>query len=139
MARSGATVAQRIAQAASAFERQATGDAPTSVTAVPGGDRLVVTPHGALSPAEKALARDTTGTAQVQEFHRQLFANSAEALRQEIKRITGAEVREAAAEVEATTGTVVQVFTTGTSVQVFLLANSVPTDTWSERGPGDRA
>jgi uncharacterized protein YbcI len=50
--RSGATVAQRIAQAASAFERQATGHAPTSVTAVLGGDRLVVTLHGALSPAE---------------------------------------------------------------------------------------
>lgn len=53
-------------------------------------------------------------------------ANSAEELRQEIKRITGVEVREAAAEVETTTGTVVQVFTTGTMVQVFLLAQGVP-------------
>jgi hypothetical protein len=34
-------------------------------------------------------------------------------------------VREATAEVETTTGSVVQVFTTGTMVQVFLLAESV--------------
>jgi hypothetical protein len=32
---------------------------------------------------------------------------------------------------------VVQAFTTGTVVQVFLLAGSVPTDTWSNGGPGD--
>ena len=54
----------------------------------------------ALSPAEKTLAKSPAGAVQVQEFHRQLFANSADSLRQEIKRITGVEVREAAAEVE---------------------------------------
>jgi hypothetical protein len=57
----------------------------------------------------------------VQAFHRQLFATSADELRQEIKRITRGDVREASAEVETTTGTVVQVFTTGTMVPVFLL------------------
>ena len=36
--------------------------------------------------------------------------------RQEIKRIAGAEVQEATAEIETTTDTVVQVFTTGTMV-----------------------
>lgn len=46
------------------------------------------------------------------------FTNSADELREEIKRITGVAVRDATAEVEATTGTVVQVFTTGTMVQV---------------------
>ena len=70
----------------------------------------------------------------MQEFHRQLFTNSANELRQEIKRITGVEVREATAEVETTTGTVVQVFTTGTMVQVFLLAQGVPADSWSGNG-----
>jgi hypothetical protein len=65
----------------------------------------------------------------VQEFHRQLFINSSDSLRREIKRITGREVREAAAEVEPATGTVVHAFTTGTMVQVFLLAGSVPTET----------
>jgi hypothetical protein len=58
----------------------------------------------------------------VQEFHRQLFLSSCGPLRQEIERITGVAVREAAAEVEPATGTVVQVFSTGTLVQVFLLA-----------------
>ena len=67
----------------------------------------------------------------MQEFHRQLFADSADELRQEIKRITGVEVREATAEVETKTGTVVQVFTTGTMVQVFLLATGIPAGTWN--------
>ena len=130
------TVAQQIAQAAVAFEQQRTGHVPQSVTVVLSGDTLVITLHGALSPAEKALARSPAGAAQVQEFHRQLFTSACGALRQEIKRITGVEVREAVAEVEPETGTVVQVFTSGTSVQVFLLAGSVPADTWSGNGPG---
>ena len=131
------TMAQQIAQAASAFEQQRTGHVPKSVTVVLSEDTLVITLHGALSPAEKALAKSPAGAAQVQEFHRQLFANSSDSLRQEIKRITGVEVREATAEVEPTTGTVVQAFTTGTMVQVFLLAQSVPADTWSGNGSGE--
>jgi len=92
-----------------------------------------------LSPAEQALAKSPAGAAQVQEFHRRLFTDSADPLRQEIKRITGVEVREAAAEVEPTSGTVVKVFTTGTKVQVFLLASGVPPDTWSGNGNGPGA
>ena len=131
------TVAHEIAQAASAFEQQRTGHAPKSVTVVLSEQTLVITLHGALSPAEKALAKSPAGAAQVQEFHKQLFHNSADSLRQEIKRIAGVEVREATAEVETTTGTVVQVFTTGTMVQVFLLARGVPAGSWS--GNGSRA
>ena len=116
------------------FEQQRTGHVPKSVTVVLSDDTLVITLHGALSPAEKALAHSPAGAAQMQEFHRQLFANSSDSLRQEIKRITGVEVREAAVEVETTTGTVVKAFTTGTVVQVFLLAGSVPADTWSGSG-----
>ncbi len=123
--------AQQIAQAALDFEQKTTGRAPKSVTVVLSGDTLVITLHGALSPAEKLLAGTPEGIAQVQEFHRQLFASASASLRQEIKRITGVEVREAAAEVEAATGTVVKVFTSGTVVQVFLLARGVPADTWS--------
>ena len=128
------TVAQQIAQAALAFHQRGTGHAPKSVTVVLGADTLVVTLHGALSPAEQLLAQSAAGAAQVQKFHRQLFANSCEPLRQEIKRITGVDVREATAEVEPKTGTVVQVFTTGTMVQVFQLAQSVPADNWSGNG-----
>jgi len=70
----------------------------------------------------------------VQEFHRQLFKNSAGLLRQEIKRITGVAVGEAAAEIETTTGAVVHAFTTGTMVQVFQLADSISTETWNGSG-----
>ena len=134
LSQSTSTVAQQIAQAALAFHEQGTGHAPKSVTVVLGADTLVVTLHGALSPAEQVLAKTAAGAAQVQKFHRQLFANSCEPLRQEIKRITGVDVREATAEVEPMTGTVMQVFTTGTMVQVFQLAQSVPADNWSGNG-----
>jgi len=129
-----ATMAQQVAQAASAFQQQRTGHVPAVVTVVLSGDTLVVTMHEALSPAEKALAKSPAGAAQVQEFHRQLFANSADALREEIKRITGVEVREAAAEVETKTGTVVHAFTTGTMVQVFLLAQNISAESWNGNG-----
>jgi uncharacterized protein YbcI len=131
------SVAQQIAEAASAFEQRRTGHAPQSVAVILSENTLVITLHGALSPAEKALAKSPAGAAQVQEFHRQLFIDSADTLREEIKRITGVEVREATAEVEPTSGTVVQVFTTGTVVQVFLLASGVAAGSWSGNGSGE--
>jgi uncharacterized protein YbcI len=109
------------------------------VTVVLSGKTLLITLHGALSPAEKAVAKSEQGAAQVQEYHKQLFIDSAEELRQAIKRITGVEVREATTEVETTTGTMVQVFTTGTMVQVFLLARGVPSGSWSGNGSGVEA
>jgi len=134
-----ATMAQQIAQAASVFEQQRTGRVPKSVTVVQSEGTLVVTLHGALSPAEQTLAKSPAGAAQVQEFHRELFASASDALRQEIKRITGVEVRETAAEVEPATGTVVAVFTTGTVVHVYLLARSIPADTWNAKGSGNQS
>jgi uncharacterized protein YbcI len=133
------TMAQQIAQAASAFEEQRTGILPSSVTVVLSDDTLVITLHGALSAAEKALSQTPAGAAQVQDFHRQLFASSAEPLRQEIRRITGVEVREAAAEVEPATGTVVQVFTSGAMVQVFLLAHGIASETWRGNDQGNQS
>ena len=121
-------MANQIARAAREFEQQRTGQAPQSVTVVLSDDTLVITVHGALSRAERDLARSAAGAAQVQEFHRQLFLSSCGPLRQAIERITGVAVREAAAEVEPATGTVVQVFSTGTLVQVFLLAGHVEGD-----------
>ena len=94
-------------------------------------DTMVITLHEALTPAERALASNADGAAKVQDFHRQLFATSADFLRKEIKRITGVEVREAAAEIESTTGTVVQVFTSGTMVQVFQLAQGISAANWN--------
>ena len=124
------TMAQQVALAASTFQAQRTGHTPKAVTVVLSADTLVVTLHGALSPAEQALARDPIGAARVQQYHRQLFASSSDGLREEIKRITGVEVREAAAEVETSTGIVVHAFTSGTMVQVFLLAEKLSQQAW---------
>jgi uncharacterized protein YbcI len=130
------TMAQQIAKAAIAFEQRRTGNhVPKSVTVVLSEGTLVITLHEALSPAERALAKNPAGAAQVQEFHRQLFASASDSLRREIQRITGMEVREATAEIEPASGAVVQAFTTGNVVQVFQLAGSVPTDTWSGSEP----
>ena len=128
------TMAQQVAQAVSAYQQERTGHTPQSVTVVLGDGTLVVTLHGALSPAEKALAQSAAGAAQVQEFHRQLFTTSAEALRHKIKQITGVEVRDSAAEVEPASGTVVHAFASGTMVQVFLMAGPIPAETWDGSG-----
>lgn len=127
--------ARQIAHAARLFEHEATGHEPRSVTVVLSDDSLVITLHGALSEAEKAMALDPDGAAKVQEFHQQLFASAAHALREEIERITGVKVREAAAEIEPSSGTVVRAFTSGTVVQIFLLTQSVETDVWSNGRP----
>jgi len=124
-------MAKQIAAAAIAFEKKRTGHTPKSASVVLSDNTILITLHGALSPAEIALAKSPEGAVQVQEFHRQLFHSAADTLRQEIKRITGVEVRESVAEVEPTTGNVVQAFTNGTVVQVFLLASEVPNESWS--------
>jgi uncharacterized protein YbcI len=115
------SVAEQIAQAAWAFERQRTGHGAQSVAVILNENMLFITLRDALSPAELALAQRPSGAAQVQLFHRELFAGSQETLRNDIKRITAAQVNEAT----------VLVFTSGTVILVLLLANSVPTDTWS--------
>ena len=129
------TMAREIAQVAGASQHQRTGYAPASVTVVLSEDTVVVTLHEALSPAEKVLARSAAGAAQVQEFHRQLFAGSSDALRYEVARIIGRRVQEVAAEVEPATGTVIHAFTTGTMVQIFHLAKRLPDEVPGEAVP----
>jgi uncharacterized protein YbcI len=131
MLQSTPNMAEQIAEAATAFQQQRTGHAPDSVSVVLSGETLVVTLYGALSPVEQAAAQNPDGAARVQEFHRQLFLNASDTLKEEIRRITGIEVREAAAEVEPTIGAVAHVFTSGTMVQIFLLAGKVPSDSFS--------
>jgi uncharacterized protein YbcI len=136
MNKSKLTMAQQIAQAAIAFEQRRTGnDVPKSVTVVLSEGTLVITLHEALSPAERALAKSPAGAAKMREFHRQLFNDSSDSLRQEIRRITGMEVREATTEIEPASGAVVQAFTTGTVVQVFQLAGNAPAESWTETAP----
>ena len=127
-------MAQQLAQAARTLQAERTGHAPKAVTVVLSEGTLVITRHGALTPAKEAMAAAPGGAARVQEFHRQLFTNSVDSLRQEIKRITGVDVRDAATEMETTNGAVIHVFTSGTMVQVFLLAENVPDAVW--RGTG---
>lgn len=117
-------MAQQVAKVAGAFQQQMTGHPPKVVAVVLSGDTLVITLHDALTPAEQALSKSAEGAAKVQEFHRRLFANSVAPLRQEIRKITGMDVSEAASEIETASGTVVHAFTNGTVVQVFLLAES---------------
>lgn len=120
------TVAEQLAEVASRHQEQRSGRAPKAVTVVLSEDTLIVTLHEALTPAEVALAQSPDGAAQVQEFHRQLFANSTAVMRQEIERITGRKVRAAAAEIETATGTVIHAFSTGAMVQMFLLTPHAP-------------
>lgn len=131
------TVARQIARAASICQQQRTGHAPQSVAVIHSGDTPLITAHGALSAAEKALAQRSSGATQARECHRQLFTNSADTPRQESKRITRIEASEATAEVETMTGTGVQVLSTGTMVHVFLVAPHVPANSWSGNGGGD--
>ena len=138
MTRSESTMAQQVARAVMDFQRKTTGHAPKAITVVLSQDTLVVTLHEALSPAEKDMAKNPAGAAKVEEFHRQLFSNSSQSLREEITRITGVEVREAVAEIEPTTGAVVQAFTKSAMVQVFRLAQNVPDGSWSESGSTDK-
>jgi uncharacterized protein YbcI len=114
-------IAEQIAQVASDYHKERTGHEPSEVTVIISENTLVVTLHGALTPAEQVMASTAEGARKVQEFHRELFIHSSKGLSEEIFRITGLKVREAAAEVEPRSGTVIHAFTTGTMVQVFQL------------------
>lgn len=124
MDKNDSTAVQKIAEAASNFQLETTGHRPTAVSVVLSDETLVITMHDALSPAERALSKSSEGANKVQDFHRELFASSSEAFRKKIELLTGRQVREAAAEVEPATGTIVHAFTTGTMIQVFLLEPS---------------
>ena len=53
MANFDSSVAQQIAHAALAFQHEGTGHEPHSVAVVLSGDTVLITLHGALSPAER--------------------------------------------------------------------------------------
>ena len=129
------TMAQRVELAAAESQQIRAGHVPTAVTATVSDNVLVITLHDALSKAEKALAQTAEGAAQVQDFHRRLFQSSVDVLRSEIKRITGVAVREAAVEIETSTGAVIQTFTSGTMVQVFQLAGAISALDWNASAP----
>ncbi len=118
-------MAQQIANATSALEEKRTGHQPHAVTVVLSEDILVVTLHEAFSPAEKELAKTVVGAVQVEDYHKQLFANSSDPLRLEINRLSGRVVMEADAVVEPATGSVIHAFSTGRLMQVYLLTKNI--------------
>ena len=126
MDQSQGTIGQRIARAARTFEKRRTKHGRKWVAVFMNEDTIVIALHGSLTAAEKALAQSPAGADQVREFHRQLFTNVSATLLGKIKNITGMEVRDTTAEIEPTTGSVVQLFTTGTVGEEFLLASGGP-------------
>jgi len=132
------TLVQEIAEAVIAFQDRATGHVPKAVTVVLSQDTLVVVLHEALSPAEKDLARSPKGATQVQEFDRQLFSAASRELQDDMKRITGVEWTEAVAEVEPTTGGMVQAFARAADIQVLHLATDDVRNSHRNEGPEDQ-
>lgn len=116
-----ASFSKELAEIALTMQSERTGHTPTAVTVVASDDTVVLTLHEALTPAEKLLARTEAGAAKVEQYHRALFAVSCDELRNEIQRLTGRRVREAAVVVEPATGAIVHAFTSGTVVQIFQL------------------
>src|ERR1700677_3128186 len=86
---SNQTMAEQIAQAATAYHRLRTGHGPKSMSVVLNGHTLVVTLRDSLSPTEQAMVESLEGATKLQEFHRQSYLSATDAFRLEIKRITG--------------------------------------------------
>jgi uncharacterized protein YbcI len=120
------TIPKELAQIALSLQTERTGHSPKAVTVVASDETVVVTLHEALTPAEKLLARSVAGAAQVEGYHRALFAVSCDQLRAEIQRLTGRKVKESAVVVEPATGAIVHAFTSGTIVQIFQLEPHAP-------------
>jgi uncharacterized protein YbcI len=139
MNESKSPLTRQVARVAGALQQKRTGVAPKAVTAILSEDTLVVTLDDALTPAEKALIGTPQGAGQVQEFHRQLFASSSDSMRQEIKKITGREVREATAEIDTGTGAIGHTFKSGAMVQVFLLTPEADSDEGTDHESMERA
>ena len=136
MHQSQRTIGQKIARAARAFEKRRTKHGRKWVAVFMNEDTIVIALHGSLTATEKTLAQSPAGAAQVWKFHRQLFATDSATLHRKIKKITGMEVRDTTAEIEPTTGSVVQVFTTDTVGEEFLLTPCGSAETLAPRhGP----
>jgi len=130
-------MARQIAEAAVAFECQRAGHVPESVSVMLGGGTLVIAVHGALSPAELALASTPEGASRVENLQRQMFHTAGGGLRNEIERITGTAIRAATTGTDGGVGSVVQAFPGGTLVQVYLLGGELPVQHWTGKDPAE--
>ena len=112
---------KKLAEIASVQQQLRTGHPPKQVDAAFVGDALVMVLHDALTTAEKKLAQDPKAGDQLRAFHRELFLNSSNTMKQEIARVTGRAVRETVSELEAGAGSLVYAPLTGVMIQVFML------------------
>jgi uncharacterized protein YbcI len=127
-------IGQQIARAAHVFEKRRTQHGRKWVVVFLNEETIVIAMHGSLTAGERNLVRTPAGVALVREFHQQLFSKDSVTLFQKIKMITAMEVRDTTAEIEPTTGSVVQLFTTNTAGEEFPCDPSGPAETL---GPGD--
>jgi uncharacterized protein YbcI len=123
MGRSRQNIGLLVARAARACERRRATPGREWVAVFMNEDTIVIAMHGSLTDEERALTRTPAGTTRVREFHRQLFADVTDTLAQQIRSITGMDVRGTTAEINVTTGTVMHVLTTATVLADFLLSD----------------
>ena len=71
---SESTMAQQVAQAAIAFQKQRTGRAPAAVTVVLSEDTLVITLHGALVAGREGPGHEPGGAAKCRSFTASCFS-----------------------------------------------------------------
>ncbi|ADG69967.1 hypothetical protein Plim_4157 [Planctopirus limnophila DSM 3776] len=122
---------QQVKDVITRFQLEMSGHAPTKVTVTLDQATLIVTLIDALSPVEVTLSQTETGAAQVQEYHNRLFMCSLPALREELQRVTGVAIQDAAVEFETDNGVVTHTFVNGTVIQLFRLASGIPASKWT--------
>ena len=127
------TIGQQIARAAHLLEKRRSMQGRKWEAVFMNEDTILIALHGSLTAAEKIVAQSPAGAAEVLDFHRQLFTNASDTLRQQIKCITGMEVCATTGEIDPAIGSVVHLFTTDTVVQEFPLT---PGRTTVTRPPG---
>jgi len=118
------SIARQIAGEAVAFEKGTTGREPESVIVAVCDKTLIVALVSQLTPAERATAVSAIGAAQIQGYHRQLFASASENLRRRIERIAGVSVGAVTARVDVGAGTIVEGLATGSELDLFMFAGS---------------
>lgn len=121
-------IGQKIAQETGAFEQRCTNQEREWAVVFLNEETLVIVLHGSLTATENTAAQSPAGLAQIQEFHRQLFADDSAILFQKIKNITGLGICDTAVEIDPMIGSVVLLFTTDTVGGRFLLPLGGPSD-----------
>ena len=112
---------KQLAEIASVQQQLRTGHPPKKVDVALAGDALVMVLHDALTTAEKKLAQDPHAGNQFRAFHRELFLNSSNTMKQEIARVTGRAVRETVGQLDTGDGSLVYAPMTGVMIQVYML------------------